>query len=235
MKNETKRKFEVTKKAKWMSYSIDDILYGLLQYYATYNPNETNPNHALYITKQNYAIHRKEIQECCGVSTRTLLNHLNKLINEHLIEEFTINGYPSYGIVNNRDCPYKIIDGSLLHYLCSTRNPGALKVYFTLLNWYEFKEDYEFTKKDIIEILGYKVANDSAYELVSYLLISLKRECLIDYSEYYDTRQDALGNIVPVPKMRLNHVVRTLDEVAKLQKLEGNDDLLVYCNKKNSK
>ena len=233
MKNETKRKFEVTKKAKWMSYSIDDILYGLLQYYATYNPNETNPNHALYITKQNYAIHRKEIQECCGVTPKTLLNHLNKLINEHIIEEFTINGYPSYGIVNNRDCPYKIIDGNLLYYLCRTRNKAVLKVYLTLLNWYEFKDGYEFTKREINDILGY--AKTSSQDGVSYILISLKRDCLIDYTGFCDIRTDGLGQSIPIPKMRLNHVARTLDELAKLQKLKGDDDLFAYCNKKSGK
>ena len=46
----------------------------------------------------------------------------------------------------------------------------AAKEYTKSYNRYE---DYEFTKKEIIEILGYKVANDSAYDLVSYLLLGL--------------------------------------------------------------
>ena len=227
MKNESKRKFEVTKEAKWMNYNVDDILYGLLQYFATYNPKETNPNHALYITKQNYTKNKKVFKDLCGISAKALNGHLNYLIKAGLIEEFILKvnniEYPSYGIVNNKNYPYKIIDSDFLFYLCATKKPDVLKIYFTLLNWYEFKHDYEFTKKEIIEILGYKNPTAAAYEMVDCILVSLGNEGIIDYTKYYDTYVDNQNNVVPTPKMRLTNVVKTLDELAKVQRLRGNE------------
>ena len=117
-----------------MNYNVDDILYGLLQYFATYNPKEMNLNHALYITKQNYTKNKKVFKDLCGISAKALSGHLNYLIKAGLIEEFTLKinniEYPSYGIVNNKNYPYKIIDSDFLFYLCATKKIWRIKNLF---------------------------------------------------------------------------------------------------------
>ena len=229
MKNEPKRKFEVTEKAKWLHYSIDGLLYGVIQCYATFNQKEENENHKLYLTKQNYGIHRKEIQDYCGLSSQSLNLHLKKLVKENVLEEFDLIGddgktYPSYGIVVNKDCPYKLIDKNWLMYLCLTKKSILLKVYFILLNWYEYKEGYEFTKEAICKMLGYAHPTAVSYTAVDSALCALGNEGIIEYSKYYETMSDEGGKSVPVPKMRLNHVVRTLDEYSKLAKYSPNKE-----------
>lgn len=153
------------------------------------------------------------------------------MIKENILEEFDLIGddgktYPSYGIVVSKDCPYKLIDKDWLTYLCLTKKGILLKVYFILLNWYEYKEGYEFTKEAICKMLGYVHPTTVSYTAVDSALCVLGNEGVINYSKYYETRKDESGKPVPVPKMRLNHVVRTLDEYSKLTKYSPNKEKL---------
>ena len=58
----------------FMNYTIDDILFGVMCYLATYHPAEK----ILYLSKKNFAKNKKQIKTLCGeISTQTLNNHLN--------------------------------------------------------------------------------------------------------------------------------------------------------------
>lgn len=210
------RRFETNEEAVFMNYSTDDLLYGLIQHLATHNENEPNVNHRLYLTKTNYTKNRKLLQNMCGVTTQTLLNHLNKLIEKGLIEEFDLvvddKCYPAYGIVVNELNNYKIIDNDWLFYLLSTRTHNAIRVYFYLLDKYEWKlrdeENFVFTNKDILKAIGYSASTRSASQMVTNILHSFRREGVIDYEEFYE--ETFVGNdSVPVPKMRLTKVARS--------------------------
>lgn len=195
-----------------MHYSIDDLLYGLIQHYATFNPNEENENHRLYLTEQNYTKHIKEIKDFCGVTAQTLKNHLNKLIKDGVLEKFilVIDGieYPSYGIIINKNIPYKIIDNDWLFYLVSTRSHNAIKIYFILLDWFEYKNNYEFSQKEIAAELGYSEHSETGIKMVGCVLRSLKREGIINYDEFFEIKIDRNGKPFPSPKLKLIYVAR---------------------------
>lgn len=185
-------------------YNIDVLLYSLIQRYATFNPNEENENHRLYLTEQDYTKHIKEIKRFCDIAdTRTLNNHLNKLIEDGILEKFIliIDGaeYPSYGIIVNKDIPYQTIDNDWLFYLISTRSRIAIKIYFILLDWFEDKNNYEFSQKKIAAELGYREYSDDVIKMVGNVLRSLKREGIINYDEL----------ITPHFKLKLTYVARS--------------------------
>lgn len=76
----------------FMNYSIDDLLYGAMQYLATFHPAKKK----LYLTKQNVTKNKKDIYTLCNLDSRKLKAHIQKLIDKGLIGEEDIDGYPSY-------------------------------------------------------------------------------------------------------------------------------------------
>ena len=216
------RRFETTPAQGWLLYNNNDLLYGLIQYLATYNPKEEDINHRLYLTKVNLTKNKKLIMSLCGFNNaKTYGRHLQRLIDNNLLEEFTLeldgHSYPSYGVVVNYNANYKVIDRDWLYYLIGTRSNQALKVYFFLLDRYEWKlkEDdyYVFTNKEIKTFLGYAgSSNQNVGILINNILDSFQREGIIKIEEFYDECISDEGNVTPTPRKRILFVARSEEE-----------------------
>lgn len=208
----------------FMNYSTDDLLYGIMQYLATYHPAWGK----LYLTKKNFVKNKKLIRDVCGVSQQTLNNHMKKLIEKGLIQEdMVLMGddkveYDCYIFPYNRDENYQLINNEMLWYIVSTRSKQAVRVYIQLLNWYKWKREnndtFVFTNRDIMKKLGYSTdcKNPNASSVVSNILESFKREGVIDYCEFAEMVIDNKGNEFSISRKRLLFVASSKSELKKV-------------------
>lgn len=212
----------------FMNYSSDDLLFGAMQYLATFHPEMK----MLYLTKKNYKKEQKELLNLIGASAKTLSRHLEKLIERGLVKERKIYigaekvEYDCYTFPFNFNGKYQIVDNEMLWYVVSTRNHQAVRVYLTLLNWYKWKEQsaesYVFDNKDILQKLGYSVASNNALasSMVTNILESFWREGVINYVEFMEEKIDHKGNIVKYPQKRLLFVAEKKSQLKTAPKAE---------------
>lgn len=201
----------------FMNYDSNDLLYGALQYLATYHPEL----HLLYLTKKNYTKSKQQLMAICGLDSRGIKRHLDRLIEKGLIKEKKIYvgenkvEYDCFVFPYDTKEKYQIINNEMLWYVVSTRNKQAVRVYIYLLNKYNWKKNYEFSNKELIEALGYSTNGNNALasSMVSNILESFKREGVIDYSEYYETKIDNCGRQIPTPKKALVFVASHKSEL----------------------
>lgn len=194
----------------FMNYSTDDLLYGIMQYLATYHPTDEE----LYLSKKNLTKNKKEIYALCDLNARSLKRHLEKLIDAGLIEEKEL----SYTFPYDFDERYQIIDWEMLWYVVSTRNKFAIKIYVYLLNKFLWKqttkEHYIFTTQELVEALGYSSCrNYVAESAINNVLESFSREGVISFSNYYEEHLFDNGTSVPTPKKRLDFVAAKKSEI----------------------
>ena len=217
--NSKVRKRRLSLEDKFMNYGIDDLLFGSMYYLATFHPEVGK----LYLTKKNYAKNRKNFYNLeDGGNTKTLKRHLDKLIEKGLVaeEDIKVNGetYPSYIFPYKYNEKYQLVEAEMLWYVVSTRNRQAVKIYIQLLNWYLWKqeanEQFVFTNKDIMKVLGYSPDNKLASSTVSNVLESFNREGVIKYENYYEERINDDGKSVPTPKKRLLFVAKSKSELS---------------------
>jgi DNA-binding transcriptional ArsR family regulator len=92
------RRFPLTE--DFMNYRVDDLLYGYLQYKATYNPNKDR----LYITLDNLRKNKSNIETLCGSSRRTIDRQIKSLIEAGMVEEIIEDNKYIYSLpcVGNR-------------------------------------------------------------------------------------------------------------------------------------
>ena len=204
-----------------MNYDSNDLLYGALQYLATYHPEL----HCLYLTKKNYTKSKQELMNLCGLDSRGIKRHLDRLIEKGLIKERTIFvgenkvEYECFTFPYNEKDKYQLVNIEMLWYVVSTRNKQAVRIYIYLLNKYKWKaqtgERYEFSNKELVEALGYspKGNNALASSMSSNILESFKREGVIDYAEYYEQRIDNAGKQIPMPKKALVFVASSKSDL----------------------
>lgn len=221
MANEFQEKYtrRLSLEEDFMKYNSDDLLYGALQYLATFHPVIKE----LYITKQNYAKHKKDLCFILGLNTRNIKNHLDRLIEKGLIKEKNIKvgseDYPSYVFPYNHDEKYQIVNNEMLWYIVSTRNQHAVRIYVKLLSWYKWKsaedDNYIFTNKEIMAAIGYSTnsKNSEVSGMISNILESFKREGVIDYEDFYEEYITKDGEIIQTPKKRLWFVASTKSEI----------------------
>lgn len=212
------RKRRLSLEDNFMNYGIDDLLFGSMYYLATFHPGVGK----LYLTKKNYAKNRKNFYNLeDGGNAKTLKRHLDKLIEKGLVaeEDIKVNGenYPSYVFPYETDTKYQLVEAEMLWYIISTRNRQAVKIYIQLLNWYLWKaktdENFVFTNKDIMKVLGYSPDNKVASSMVSNVLESLSREGVIRYENYFEEYVADNGCVVPTPKKRLLFVAKSKSEL----------------------
>lgn len=212
------RKRRLSLEDKFMNYGIDDLLFGSMYYLTTFHPGVGK----LYLTKKNYAKNRKNFYNLeDGGNAKTLKRHLDKLIEKGLIaeEDIKVNGetYPSYIFPYKYDEKYQLVEAEMLWYVVSTRNRQAVKIYIQLLNWYLWKqetnEQFVFTNKDIMKVLGYSPDNKLASSTVSNVLESFAREGVIKYENYYEEHINDDGKSVPTPKKKLLFVAKSKNEL----------------------
>ena len=209
MENIITRRFSL--EDDFMNYNSDDLLFGAMQYLATYHPEM----HLLYLTKKKVKKAQNELASICGATTRTVSRHIDRLKEKGLIKEKTLylgankDEYECYIFPYERLGRYQIIDNEMLWYVVSTRNHQAVRVYLQLLNWYKWKaesgEFYNFDNKDLLAKLGYSTESNNALRsgMITNILESFYREGIIDYAEYMEQKIDNKGNIVAFPQKRL--------------------------------
>ena len=209
------RRFSLEK--DFMEYNTDDLLFGAMQYLATYHPKLCK----LYLTKKALIKRKKEIYNLCGLNAQSFNRHLVKLIEKGLVKEEEImigkDVYASYVFPYNYDENYQLVDNEMLWYVVSTRNNQAVRVYVYLLNCYYWKiregDNYIFTNKDILKVLGYSTDNKLASSIISNILESFSREGVIKYAEFYEEYTLNNGNTIPLPRKKLLFVASKKSEL----------------------
>lgn len=208
----------------FMNYSIDDLLYGSMQYLATFHPVKKQ----LYLTKQNLMKNRKVLYALCNLDSRKLKAHIQKLTDKGLVKEEEIEcgniAIPSYIFPYDYDGGYQLVDYDMLWYLVSTRNKFAVQIYVYLLNKYlwkaQTKEKYVFTNKELQIALGYSANTELAGSAITNVLNSLSREGLIGIEEFYEELIDISGNRVLAPKKRLSFVAQKEQDINQAKTLQ---------------
>ena len=102
-----------------------------------------------------------------------------------------------------------------LTYLANTATENVIKIYAYLLNKYEFKaktnDTYIFTKKELLEAIGYSTDNNRSYKIISDIILCLDNNGLIEYKEFFVKNFEEN----PTPQIRLTKVntkVRNMKE-----------------------
>ena len=119
--------------------------------------DEKNQNFYLYVKKSDMVSIKKRVAEWTQSTTRTVDNHLNKLIQkEYIIYDANKKRY----IIKNYLDKYQVLKNETLYFLLSTLRPNIVKVYAYLLNKYKWKqqtnEHYYFSINELLNLLGYK-------------------------------------------------------------------------------
>ena len=199
----------------FMNYSVDDLLYGTMQYLATFHPAKKQ----LYLTRKNLIKNKKDIYTLCNLNSRTLNTHIKKLIEKGLVKEEEIDGCPSYTFPYDYDGGYQLVNYEMLWYLVSTRNKSALQVNVYLLNKYLWKaqtnDTYIFTNKELQIAVGYSESSNLAGSIMANILESLSREGIIKYVDFFDTAISAEGVETPTPRKRLLFIAQTKKDLQK--------------------
>ena len=199
----------------FMNYSIDDLLYGAMQYLATFHPVKKQ----LYLTKQNLMKNKKDIYAICNLDSRKLKAHIQKLIDKGLIKEEMIGEYPSYTFPYDYDGGYQLIDYEMLWYLVSTRSKSSLQIYVYLLNKYlwkaETEEDYIFTNKELQIAVGYSENTKLANSIMSNILESLSREGIIRFVDEWQEMTNINGTQTKTCRHRLVFIAQTKEDLQK--------------------
>lgn len=211
----------------FMNYKTNDLLYSFMRSLSTaspqYDENGKYICHREYLTKKAFNKEKKVIAGICGCTTRTIANHINKLAEAGLIDEgievIKVNGveyeYECYWFPYDKEGNYKLLNKEFLKYLVYTRNTHAIRIYLYLLNKYEWKKNYIFTKKELKEVLGYAESTKSADELIGCVLDSFSREGIIKYEKHYE-EADVGTKTVPVERMKLLFVTKKEDELRRI-------------------
>lgn len=208
-----KRRFSLDE--DFMNYSIDDLLYGAMQYLATFHPVKKQ----LYLTKQNLMKNKKDIYTLCNLDSRKLKAHIQKLMDKGLVKEEEIDGIAAYTFPYDYDGGYQLIDYEMLWYLVSTRSKSALQVYVYLLNRYlwkaETKETYVFTNKELQVAVGYSENTKLANSIMSNVLESLSREGLIKFVDEWQEMTNINGTQSKTCRHRLVFIAQTKQDLQK--------------------
>ena len=199
----------------FMNYSIDDLLYGAIQYLATFHPAKEK----LYLTKQNLMKNKKVLYTMCNLDSRKLKAHIQKLIDKGLIKEEMIDEYPSYTFPYDYDGGYQLINYEMLWYLVSTRSRFAIQIYVYLLNKYlwkaETKEDYIFTNKELQVALGYSENTKLVGSAITNVLESLSREGIIKIVDEWQEMTNINGTQSKTCRHRLVFIAQTKEYLQK--------------------
>ena len=199
----------------FMNYSIDDLLYGAMQYLATFHPVKKQ----LYLTKQNLMKNKKVLYTMCDLDSRKLKAHIQKLIDKGLIKEEMIDEYPSYIFPYDYDGGYQLINYEMLWYLVSTRSRFAIQIYVYLLNKYlwkaETKETYVFTNKELQIALGYSENTKLVDSAITNVLESLSREGIIKIVDEWQEMTNINGTQSKTCRHRLVFIAQTKEYLQK--------------------
>ena len=122
------------------------------------------------------------------------------LITEGKVEDLSGTEAKCFWL-NEDENYFQFIQLDTLRFLCNTTNSNVIKTYAYLLNKSFYFEGYTFTKKELLDAIGYS-SKDKGQQLMDDILLGLSKFGLIKFESCYERNYD--GN--PVPKMRLLEV-----------------------------
>ena len=122
------------------------------------------------------------------------------LITEGKVEDLAGKQVKCFWL-NEDENYFQLINLETLRFLCDVANSDVIKTYAYLLNKNNYFEDYSFSCKEIVEMLGYCYKADTAKKAGN-ILFALESFGLIKTASYYEKNFD--GN--PVPRKRLINV-----------------------------
>ena len=122
------------------------------------------------------------------------------LITEGKVEDLSGKEVKCFWL-NEDENYFQFIQLDTLRFLCNTTNSNVIKTYAYLLNKSFYFEGYTFTKKELLDAIGYS-SKDKGQQLMDDILLGLSKFGLIKFESCYERNYD--GN--PVPKMRLLEV-----------------------------
>ena len=193
----------------FMNYSVKDLLYGYLQYKATFDTTTKQ----LYIDIKKYREIKPELANLYGCSNRTVEREIEKLINCNLLKRE--NDRIIITATANR---YQLIDYDMLEYLLETRNHNTIRIYVYLLNKYIWKKStdakYTFTITELLEVIGYKTVSADKTKAIRRIIDSLEREGIIKTSIII-TPISKGNKTIPVQRYLLEYVAEHENEIKK--------------------
>ena len=122
------------------------------------------------------------------------------LITEGKVEDLAGKQVKCFWL-NEDENYFQLINLETLRFLCDVANSDVIKTYAYLLNKSFYFEGYTFTKKELLDAIGYS-SKDKGQQLMDDILLGLSKFGLIKFESCYERNYD--GN--PVPKMRLLEV-----------------------------
>ena len=122
------------------------------------------------------------------------------LITEGKVEDLAGKQVKCFWL-NEDENYFQFIQLDTLRFLCNTTNSNVIKTYAYLLKKSFYFEGYTFTKKELLDAIGYS-SKDKGQQLMDDILLGLSKFGLIKFESCYERNYD--GN--PVPKMRLLEV-----------------------------
>ena len=202
----------------FMSFKIDDIVYGYLQGIATYDKYDKK---RVYLTEKTLQDAKVVLADLLGKkSSRTISRKIEVLMSEEnelmAFDEETKQYYFPYDKISK----YCVVSAEILQELTSVYNKMAVRVYVYLLDKYLWKEKdgstYDFTIHELKVAFGYSAstrgsANSQIEMVLKNILKNLKANHFIDYEDYYDTEH----SVHPVPRKLLTFVAQTTEEKGK--------------------
>lgn len=196
---------------KFMNYKLNDVLYGYLQYIATYNPNSDK----LYITADNLMKQKNEIAKLCKCSNRTVNRQIQSLVKDGLIEAEAEQNRFIYVLpaIGKR---YQTINCDMLGYLLCVGNVNAVRLYIYLLNKYLWKqktnESYFFTLDELAKAIGYESTKAEHNKMIRFILESYLRQGIVKWREVVEPIV-VNGKQVPHIQQELMFVAYNLDQI----------------------
>lgn len=122
-----------------------------------------------------------------GKSARTVTRHMDILIEKGYLVEKQFD----YWLPNLEDT-YLLIPIETMHFLIDTLKENVIKVYLYLGKKFKCKENYEFTKKELMTVIGTSWTNSRQLGCMNNILDCLKSLGLIDFEVKKDGYKEAM-------------------------------------------
>ena len=196
--------------------TLNDLIYGKLQ-----SLSYINKDNERFIYSSDFK--QEKIAQELNIPIATFKRNFKALqvagfVQKGKVKDLKGKQVSCYYLPYNVNEKYKLIPTTTLDYLLQINTQNVIKVYLYLLDKYEWKNknnaQYIFTKAELIEAIGYSTKNNQgSYDLINYILTSLKNNGLINYEEFY------YNNKIPNIKLiNVNTVVKGLEK--QTQKVE---------------
>ena len=181
---------------------MNDIVYGFFQSHSYINKLDTGEIQR-YCWKSD--VSAKKIEEYLQQqdttekipTSRTITNVINLFVSAGLLEPISLQGKKAFLLPDLNGGEYIYIKTETLRFLTNTCKANVIKTYSFLKKKYQqhidlqYTEPYRFSKKNILEILGYSATNGSNYTIVTDILNCLVNNGLIEiHKEWTETGND---------------------------------------------